>query len=31
MNRNRTVHAHGFTVQETNCSRTIHGTHNHFI
>ena len=29
MNSNRTVHAHGFTVQET--KYTVHGTHNHFI
>ena len=29
MNSNRTVHAHGFKVQET--QYTVHGTHNHFI
>ena len=29
MNSNCTVHAHGFTVQETKC--TVHGTYNHFV
>ena len=29
MNSNSTVHAHGFTVQETKC--TIHRSYNHFI
>ena len=29
MNSNCTVHAHGFTVQETKC--TVHRTYNHFI
>ena len=29
MNSNSTVHAHGFTIQEKNC--TIHSTDNHFI
>ena len=29
MNSNNTVHAHGFTIQEKNC--TIHRTYNHFI
>ena len=29
MNSNSTIHAHGFTVQETKC--TVHRTYNHFI